>query len=202
MVFVTLGTNRVYIEKSSGQIVDNCMKRPQQLFTEYDLTIDESALYLRRTIHHLHQINPQAMIVFTVSPIRYRKYGYHASQLSKATLLLAIDKIISQQAQNVMYFPAYEILLDELRDYRFYSEDMLHPSQQTVNYIYQQVATTFFSLQTQQFLKAWHPLKQALNHQPINPQSKEYKAFQTELQRKINQLAQQYPLLTNLTNQQ
>lgn len=201
MVFVTLGTNRVYIEKSSGQIVDNCMKRPQQLFTEHDLTIEQCTLYLRRSIQHLQQINPQTMTVLTVSPIRYRKYGYHTSQLAKATLLLAIHKTI-KQTKNTIYFPAYEILLDELRDYRFYNEDMLHPSQQTINYIYQQVATTFFSQQTQQFIKAWQPIKLALKHQPINPQSNDHKTFLTQLQHKIKQLEQQYPSLTTLLNNQ
>ena len=129
--FFTLGTNHVYRLNETGEIVDNCQKRPQSLFTEEELTVDECADYLQRAIDILRQHNPDVHIVLTVSPIRYRKYGYHGSQLSKATLLLAIEKIINLQS-SVCYFPAYEIVNDELRDYRFYAEDMLHPSEQAV----------------------------------------------------------------------
>ena len=109
--FFTLGTNHVYRLNETGKIVDNCQKRPQSLFTEEELTVDECADYLQRAIDILRQHNPDVHIVLTVSPIRYRKYGYHGSQLSKATLLLAIEKIINLQS-SVCYFPAYEIVND------------------------------------------------------------------------------------------
>ena len=116
--------------------MDNCRKRPQRLFTERELTVDECAEYLCRAIGKLRSVNPDVRVVLTVSPIRYAKYGFHGSQLSKAVLLLAADKVVRGH-DMVEYFPAYEIVNDELRDYRFYREDMLHPSDQAVEYIWQ-----------------------------------------------------------------
>lgn len=172
----TLGTNHVYILNETGEIVDNCRKRPQRLFTERELSVDECADYLREAIATLHKINPSVRIIITVSPIRYAKYGFHGSQLSKATLLLAADKL-TKEMDNVVYFPAYEIVNDELRDYRFYREDMLHPTDQAVEYIWQRFGETFFSKQTVKFLEEWRPIKAALAHRPFNPEAEEYKKF-------------------------
>ncbi|EKC65904.1 lipoprotein, partial [human gut metagenome] len=131
----TLGTNHVYILKETGEIVDNCQKRPQRLFEERELSVDECAGYLQKAINLLKSQTAVSgssegtlKVIITVSPIRYAKYGYHGSQLSKATLLLAADKLVKENPGVVSYFPAYEIMNDELRDYRFYKEDMLHPS--------------------------------------------------------------------------
>lgn len=175
-VVFTLGTNHVYILNETGEIVDNCRKRPQRLFTERELSVDECADYLREAIATLHKINPSVRIIITVSPIRYAKYGFHGSQLSKATLLLAADKL-TKEMDNVVYFPAYEIVNDELRDYRFYREDMLHPTDQAVEYIWQRFGETFFSKQTVKFLEEWRPIKAALAHRPFNPEAEEYKKF-------------------------
>ena len=172
----TLGTNHVYILNETGEIVDNCRKRPQRLFTERELSVDECADYLREAIVTLQKINPSVRIIITVSPIRYAKYGFHGSQLSKATLLLAADKL-TKEIDNVVYFPAYEIVNDELRDYRFYREDMLHPTDQAVEYIWQRFGETFFSKQTRKFLEEWRPIKAALAHRPFNPEAEEYKKF-------------------------
>lgn len=116
-------------------------------------------------------------VIVTVSPIRYAKYGYHESGLSKATLLLAADRLVKRYPQVVTYFPAYEIVNDELRDYRFYKEDMLHPSDQAVEYIWEKFRATFFGTASEQFLTEWKPIKEALGHRPFNPDSEEYKAF-------------------------
>ena len=166
----TLGTNHVYILNETGEIVDNCRKRPQRLFTERELSVDECADYLREAVTMLRQINPSVRIIITVSPIRYAKYGFHGSQLSKATLLLTADKL-TKEMDNVVYFPAYEIVNDELRDYRFYREDMLHPTDQAVEYIWQRFGETFFSKQTVKFLEEWRPIKVALAHRPFNPEA-------------------------------
>lgn len=172
----TLGTNHVYILNETGEIVDNCRKRPQRLFTERELSVDECADYLREAIATLQKINSSVRVIITVSPIRYAKYGFHGSQLSKATLLLAADKL-TKEMDNVVYFPAYEIVNDELRDYRFYREDMLHPTDQAVEYIWQRFGETFFSKQTVKFLEEWRPIKAALAHRPFNPEAEEYKKF-------------------------
>ena len=186
--FLTLGTNHVYRLKETGEIVDNCEKRPQSLFTEEELTVDECAGYLEKAVALLRKRNPDVHIVLTVSPIRYRKYGYHGSQLSKATLLLA-----TRQVAGTNYFPAYEIVNDELRDYRFYAEDMLHPSAQAVEYIWQRLSETYLSDDAKAFIQEWAPLKAALNHKPFNPESEEYKAFMHKTMLKVDELQKKYP---------
>lgn len=216
-VFLTLGTNRVYRLKKTGEIVDNCEKRPQALFCEEDLTVEACADYLSQAIALLRQVNPDIRIVLTVSPIRYRKYGYHGSQLSKATLLLAVDRVVTSQtsrtsqtsqtsrtsstsdtsstSQACVYFPAYEIVNDELRDYRFYASDMLHPSEQAVEYIWERLVETCFSPQAKAFIEEWRPLKQALGHKPFDPDAPETLRFQEQTRQRLKAFKEKYPAL-------
>ena len=194
--FLTFGTNHVYRLKETGEIVDNCQKRPQALFDEEELSVDECVDYLTKAIDLLREMNPEMHIVLTVSPIRYRKYGYHGSQLSKATLLLAIEKVIANQGNpsqsRISYFPAYEIINDELRDYRFYKEDMLHPSDQAVEYIWQRFSEIYLSDEAKAFLKEWAPLKAVLNHKPFDPDSEDYKALMDKTMLKVAALSEKY----------
>ena len=197
----TLGTNHVYILKETGEIVDNCQKRPQRLFQEKELSVSECADYLQQAINLITKSFPRVRFIITVSPIRYRKYGYHQSQLSKATLLLATQQLIERMAverreDNITYFPSYEIVNDELRDYRFYKPDMLHPSDQAVEYIYDRMADTFFSDATRSFLKEWKPIREALHHRPFNPESEEYKNFLGKTMEKYDALKQRFPNLS------
>lgn len=187
----TLGTNHVYILNETGEIVDNCRKRPQRLFTERELTVDQCAEYLGKAINRLRGVNPDVRVVLTVSPIRYAKYGFHGSQLSKAVLLLAADKVVREH-DGVEYFPAYEIVNDELRDYRFYREDMLHPSDQAVEYIWQRFGDTYFSDNTRRFLEEWRPVKAALGHRPFNADSEEHKEFLRKTMEKAAALKEKY----------
>lgn len=173
---LTLGTNHVYILNETGEIVDNCCKRPQRLFTERVLTVTECTGYLQQCIEKLRSFNPDVNVVLTVSPIRYRKYGFHGSQLSKASLLLATDEIVRSNA-GVAYFPAYELMNDELRDYRFYKPDMLHPSEQAADYIFNRFCDAVLSDDAFRFMDEWQPIAHALNHKPFNPDSEEYKIF-------------------------
>lgn len=186
----TLGTNHIYILKETGEVVDNCQKRPQSLFEEMELTVDECASYLTEAIYLLQQAYSNVRVILTVSPIRYAKYGFHGSQLSKATLQLAADKVVRTMSGEkslrcgdvssmvtVSYFPAYEIMNDELRDYRFYAPDMLHPSSQAVDYIYDRFKDMFFGKETRHFEAEWQPIRSALNHRPFNPDADEYKSF-------------------------
>ena len=199
----TLGTNHVYILNETGEIVDNCRKRPQRLFTERELSIEECEQYLAQAIDMLHNANPNVRVVITVSPIRYAKYGFHGSQLSKATLLLAADRLVKKYANAeqhsgspiVTYFPAYEIVNDELRDYRFYRDDMLHPTDQAVEYIWERFADTFFDQSTRQFLEQWRPIKAALAHRPFNPDSDEHREFLKRTHEKVAALKNKYPNL-------
>lgn len=190
----TLGTNHVYRLKETGEIVDNCQKRPQRLFQEEELTIDLCRDALAEAVDKLRGIVPGVQVIITVSPIRYAKYGFHGSQLSKATLLLAADRLCREYG-CCSYFPAYEIVNDELRDYRFYKEDMLHPSDQTVAYIWERFSAAYFSKETNAFLEKWRPIKAALNHRPFNPDSEEHQIFMQRTQEKIEELKRQYPEL-------
>ena len=194
VAFLTLGTNHVYILKETGEIVDNCRKRPARLFHEEELTVDECAEYLQKAVDILNSRNKDVQVVVTVSPIRYAKYGYHGSQLSKATLQLAADKLVKTNA-NCTYFPAYEIVNDELRDYRFYREDMLHPTDQAVEYIWQRLQETYLSNSAKDFIEKWKPLKEAIRHRPFNPDGAEYIAFANKTKENIAKLRLQYPLL-------
>jgi lysophospholipase L1-like esterase len=192
VVFLTLGTNHVYRLKETGEIVDNCEKRPQRLFQEEQLSVEACADYLQQAIDLLRQRNPEVHVVMTVSPIRYRKYGYHESQLSKATLLLAISHLLPLTS-HLYYFPSYEILMDELRDYRFYAADMLHPSEQAVDYIWERLVDSYFSAAAKTFLDEWRPLKQVLAHKPFHPESPEYQALMDKTMLKLAELRQKYP---------
>lgn len=189
----TLGTNHVYVERATGEIVDNCQKRPQREFEERELTVEECADALSEAITLLRQANPKVNVIITVSPIRYAKYGYHGSQLSKAVLLLAADKVIEEEGERVYYFPAYEIVNDELRDYRFYKADMLHPNEQAVEYIWEQLVATCFSAEAKQFLEEWRPIKEALAHRPFNPEAAAYQDFIKKTKEKAKMLELKYP---------
>ena len=207
IVFLTLGTNHIYRLKETGEIVDNCEKRPAALFQEEELNIDECAEYLRKAVELLRAHQPEVQVVLTVSPIRYRKYGYHESQLSKATLLLAIEKAISswhlafgkqqtansQQPTALHYFPAYEIVMDELRDYRFYAADMLHPSEQAVAYVWEKLVAWCFSNEAKVFMDEWRPIKEALQHRPFHPESEEYQRFMEKTQERLKAFHEKYP---------
>ena len=189
----TLGTNHVYVELATGEIVDNCQKRPQREFEEHELTVEECADALHEAITLLRQANPKVNVIITISPIRYAKYGYHGSQLSKAVLLLATDKVIKEEGERVYYFPAYEIVNDELRDYRFYKADMLHPNEQAVEYIWEQLVATCFSAEAKQFLEEWRPIKEALAHRPFNPEAAAYQDFIKKTKEKAKMLELKYP---------
>lgn len=133
---VTLGTNVCY-RLSDGLVVTNCQRQPDRLFTEWRASLEEVTDCLNKMVESLLAVNPSLQIIFTVSPYRYKKYGYHGSQLSKATLLLAEDAVVRSYPNSCCYFPAYEILLDELRDYSFYAPDGLHPAPEAIDHIWE-----------------------------------------------------------------
>ena len=197
---LTLGTNRVYILKASNEIVDNCRKQPQNLFREEQLSIEECVNYLSLAIDRLIELNKDIKIIVTVSPIRYAKYGFHGSQLSKASLLLASQQLLELYPDRVEYFPAYEIVNDELRDYRFYAADMLHPTEQAVDYIWERFSDTYFSQSTTDFIAEWRPLKQALAHKVLDATSNDFIKFKQSSIEKLNSIAEKYPLL-DVTNE-
>ena len=136
LLCITFGTTHAYRLRETGQIVSNCHKELQRQFSETILSQDSIVQSWQETLGRLRKKSPALQVVFSLSPYRYQKYGFHDNAISKATLLLAIEQICKQNPQTY-YFPAYEILTDELRDYRFYKPDMLHPSDQAADYIWQ-----------------------------------------------------------------
>ena len=197
VVILTLGTNHVYILKETGEVVDNCQKRPQCLFEEKELSVEECSAALGQAVSFLKTVSQTVRIILTVSPIRYAKYGFHGSQLSKATLLLACHRVVKDHEQDefpLVYFPAYEIMNDELRDYRFYAVDMLHPSGQAVEYIWQRFANTFFSSDSFRFMEEYRPIRQALQHKPFHPDSEEYRLFLAQAQQRQLSFRRKYGL--------
>lgn len=177
MAVLTLGTNHVYRDKCTGLIVDNCRKRPAAHFTEEVLSIEECYEALSAAVERLTAINHDVRVCLTVSPIRYAKYGFHGSVLSKAVLLLSVERLVESCGGTCFYFPAYEIMNDELRDYRFYAPDMLHPSPQAVEYIWERFCASFMSAEAMTMIEQWQPISAALSHRPFNPDSAEYQAF-------------------------
>lgn len=174
---VTFGTAWVYKLKSDGRIVGNCHKLPDNMFERLRLSVDEIVADWHNLIETLHQNNPSLKILFTVSPVRHWKDGANGNQLSKATLLLAIDELRRLYPDYVAYFPAYEIMMDELRDYRFYADDMLHPSTLAVDYIWETFSNTYLASESRKLLKELAGIRRALNHKPFNPENEPYRAF-------------------------
>jgi len=175
-IFITFGTSWVYEHKEEKRVVANCHKLPSATFNRYRLTVEDIVSNYEELIKRLREFNSTLKIIFTVSPVRHWKDGAHGNQLSKSVLLLAIDSLVSR-FDNVSYFPAYELIVDDLRDYRFYGEDMLHPNRQAVDYIWDKLKQSCFDRSADDFVKSVEKVMSAKNHKPFNPDTKEYKEF-------------------------
>ncbi|MGL5273740.1 MAG: GSCFA domain-containing protein, partial [Phocaeicola sp.] len=187
ILFITWGTAFVYELNETGTLVGNCHKQPDKLFTRRRVSVEEIVSTYSSLLEKLLKVNPELRVIFTISPIRHAKDGMHGNQLSKATLLLAADKL-QEKFSNCFYFPAYEILLDELRDYRFYADDMLHPSSLAVRYIWDVFQKTYFRKDTLCLLKEWKEIEKAINHRPFNEESEGYRIFLTQLVLRIKSM--------------
>ena len=187
-VVISLGTSWVFRHKETRQVVSNCHKLPARQFDREFLSTDQSAEYLSKMV----QAHPDKQFIFTVSPLRHLKDGLHENQLSKAALLLAVDEVCKSFG-NAHYFPAYEILLDELRDYRFYKEDMVHPTEQAVRYIWERFADFAIDPKEKPAMQAAAELKQMLQHKPLFPESEAYRKFETLKEQKIVEMRKKYP---------
>ena len=194
-LMLTFGTAYVYEQKETGKVVANCHKLPESNFNRRLLLVDEIVDEYTSLITSLAARNPNLKILFTVSPIRHIRDGMHANQLSKSTLLLAIDRLQQFFPQHVFYFPSYEIVLDELRDYRFYADDMLHPSPLAVRYLWERFSETFFSADTKQIMAEVEDIRRDLAHKPFHPASEAYQRFLGQIVLKIERLIGKYPYL-------
>lgn len=174
--FITLGTAFVYQLQDSGEVVSNCHKQKASLFSRRLVSIDEITEALSSVIERVTMLNPKIRFVFTVSPIRHIRDGFHENTLSKSTLHLAVGNIVSRFG-NCEYFPSYEIVMDELRDYRFYAEDMVHVSALAERIIWQRLTETYMSKNVQQQIRRVEKFMQSVNHRIQNPESNETAAF-------------------------
>ena len=191
LLFITFGTSFIYELKTNRQVVSNCHKLPSGTFERRNVGVEEIYNEYSDLLEELYKYNPDLNVIFTVSPIRHWKDGAHGNQLSKATLLLAIDKICNKYNQT-LYFPSYEILLDDLRDYRFYNDDMLHPNITANNYIWQKVKDSFMESETIVIMEEIVKIVQAVNHKPFNPKSDAFLAFANNFLDKIKLLKGKY----------
>lgn len=195
MLILTLGTAWVYRLNETGQVVGNCHKVPERAFTRQRLTIEESVEALATMLDRLWKVNPTLRMIVSVSPVRHLKDTLHGNQLSKSTLLLAVDELCHRFPDRIHYFPAYEILMDELRDYRFYADDMVHPSPQAVEYVWERFVEHMTHREAQDFITQWDKVTRALAHRPFHPERKEYKVFIRQHMLKIMELKEKYPYL-------
>ena len=194
-VVVSLGTAWVYRYRETLEVVANCHKMPSQQFDRFRLSVPQ----IITVLSDLLKLHPDKHFIFTVSPLCHLKDGLHENQLSKSTLLLAVDEVC-RQFDNAHYFPAYEILLDELRDYRFYKEDMVHPTEQAVRYIWEHFADFAIDAKEKPAMKAAAELKQMLHHRPVFPESESFKKFELLKNEKAKTLSEQFPhvIISNL----
>jgi len=186
-VIITLGTARVYRFIETDTIVGNCHKVPQKKFLEELLSVEEIVISLENIITLAKLVNPSVNIIFTVSPVRHLKDGFIENSQSKAHLLSAIHKIVDARNQ-LYYFPSYEIMLDDLRDYRFYENDMVHPNETAINYIWEQFNQVWIDENSKPIMKQVENIQKGLAHKPFNPNSSQHQEFLKELNQKIDTL--------------
>lgn len=189
--FITLGTAWVYIYNSTDTIVANCHKLPSQHFSKRLLSVEEITESLSHITALLKQFNPSITVVFTISPVRHIKDGFFENQVSKSQLFAALYPLITDNKS--LYFPAYELLLDELRDYRFYANDMVHPSEMAINYIWERLVTTYIEIATQADMKQVESIQKGLSHRPFNPETESHQQFLAQLEQKMEAFTMKYP---------
>jgi len=196
ILIITFGTAWVFEDINTKQVVSNCHKLPSQNFIRRRLTVQEIVDSYVSVITKMLANNPSLQIIFSVSPIRHWKDGAHENNISKSTLLLAVDEL-QKHFDQVHYFPAYEIQIDELRDYRFYASDMLHPSDVAVDYIWEKFCETYFSSVTQEVKSYVQQLNSDLAHRPLHPDTKEFLLFKKNTENRKLRIISDYPFLRN-----
>ncbi|WP_103999596.1 GSCFA domain-containing protein [Flavobacterium urumqiense] len=194
---ITYGTSWVYRNIESDSIVANCHKVPQKLFEKELLSVEEIKKSITNTVKLLHAVNPDCNIIFTVSPVRHIKDGFVENQWSKSNLISAIHSVLDTEdcKMNTEYFPSYEIMMDELRDYRFYAEDMLHPNQVAINYIWKRFKETTISETAFTTMDEVSTIQKSLSHKPFNPNSESHLKFESKVREKITKLESEYSFM-------
>jgi lysophospholipase L1-like esterase len=193
-IIFTLGTSWVYRNIATNEIVANCHKVPQNQFTKELLSVEAIEESLKEIIQQIQSINPDCKFIFTISPVRHIKDGFVENNRSKAHLICALQQLLSDLAtSNLNYFPSYEIVNDELRDYRFYAQDMLHPSQTAIDYIWIKFFENYVDEKEFASMNEVCSIQKGLHHKSFNADSESHLKFTENLNQKINNLEQRYP---------
>jgi len=190
-LLITFGTANIYTHKKSNQVVSNCHKLPNNEFSKKRLTVKEIMAAWEPILQKFSDMPPLVNIIFTVSPVRHLRDGILENQRSKATLLLAIDNLVTK-FDNCHYFPAYEIVIDDLRDYRFYDKDMIHPNEVAIDYIKEKFAATYFDENCKSIVDEIVAVQNAVGHKAFWPESEGHKAFVRQTLEKIEGLVDKY----------
>ena len=176
VILITFGTAVVYEWKKTGRIVANCHKIPAEEFEKRLLDVDEIVSGFNVLNRMILKYNPTVRFVLSVSPVRHIRDGFVTNSVSKSILRLSTEKIVNR-FDHVSYFPSFEIMMDDLRDYRFYDSDMLHPSQEGIDYIWQQFMRAYFDDQTNHFCDGWEKVMRDISHKPYHPASEAHQEF-------------------------
>lgn len=190
---ITLGSAWVY-QKEDGRVVANCHKIPPDKFRKRLLTVEEVLTALDGMMHRLFNFNPGLRIMFTISPVRHLRDGFVENNRSKAVLIQAVHHMV-EKFNKLHYFPAYELIIDDLRDYRFYAEDMVHPNYLATSYVWQKFSESCIDSETRKFMKEIDPVNAARAHKPFQPESMAHKVFRKKQWDKLQQLKLEYPFL-------
>jgi lysophospholipase L1-like esterase len=193
-IIITLGTAWVYRYIENDEIVANCHKVQQKKFLKELLYVDEVSESLQSIVELIKSVNPSAAIIFTISPVRHLKDGFVENTLSKAHLITAIHQLIDPFIK-VYYFPSFEIMMDELRDYRFYREDMLHPNNTAIQYIWEKFQQSWINQHSQNIMTEVDIIQKGLRHKPFNQNSESHQKFLENLNLKIEHIQDAYPHL-------
>lgn len=194
-IIITYGTSWVYRHIETNAIVANCHKVPQKQFSKELLSIDSTQKSIQNTVSLIATLNPKCNFIFTVSPVRHLKDGFVENQVSKAHLIAAIYATTNTKQQTLNYFPSYEIMMDELRDYRFYADDMMHPSPMAIDYIWERFAATQIDASAITTMELVQTIQKGLAHRPFNPNSESHQRFEANLKEKIATLEAQYSFM-------
>ncbi|MEZ4874148.1 MAG: GSCFA domain-containing protein [Flavobacteriaceae bacterium] len=194
-IILTLGSAWVYRFKETQNMVANCHKVPQNQFSKELLSVEEIRNSLARLISEIQAINPKGTVIFTVSPVRHLKDGFVENNRSKAHLISALHELLANHPQYY-YFPSYELMMDELRDYRFYATDLLHPNELAIDYLWEKFLAVWVSHTTEGLRKEIDSIQKRLQHKPHHPESEAHLAFQKKLQESIESVKQQLPFIS------
>jgi len=194
---ITLGTAWVYRKIASNALVANCHKVPQKEFAKDLLSVEKTVESLESIVDIIQSVNPTVQIIFTVSPVRHLKDGFIENQQSKAHLISAMGKVLSSRANSRVkhYFPSYEIMMDELRDYRFYKSDMVHPNELAVNYIWEKFKSVWMSREAFSTMEKVEEIQRGMLHRPFNPDSEKHQKFLNSLNTKTQVLLTEFPFM-------